>query len=68
MENVTEHHTYRVYNGESFDNDFSFKVCENKLKLLFNGGTTVSKADFLDIYVRRNSYLVVVLLVLLSII
>ncbi|CAK8543315.1 unnamed protein product [Lathyrus sativus] len=42
-EQLTEHDTYCLYNGESMPNDDTFKVCPNKLKLVFNGGTTVSK-------------------------
>ncbi|KAI5444614.1 hypothetical protein KIW84_013035 [Lathyrus oleraceus] len=43
IEQLTEHETYCLYNGEPMVNDNTFKVCLNKLKLVFNGGTIFSK-------------------------
>ncbi|KAI5416336.1 hypothetical protein KIW84_041409 [Lathyrus oleraceus] len=43
FEQLTEHETYCLYNGDPMVNDSTFNVCPNKLKLVFNGGTTVSK-------------------------
>ncbi|KAL5099641.1 hypothetical protein RYX36_003968, partial [Vicia faba] len=44
-----EHETYYLYNDESVINDGPFKVCSNQLKLLFNGGTTVTNMEILEI-------------------
>ncbi|XP_058775273.1 uncharacterized protein LOC131649530 [Vicia villosa] len=49
IEVVKEHETYFLYNGEPVDNDGPFKVCANPLKLIFNGGTTMSQVAILDI-------------------
>ncbi|KAI5381256.1 hypothetical protein KIW84_UN0881 [Lathyrus oleraceus] len=43
IEQLIEHETYCLYNGEPMVNDGTFEVCPNKLKLVFNGGTIVSK-------------------------
>ncbi|CAL5199457.1 unnamed protein product [Lathyrus oleraceus] len=43
IEQLTEHETYYFYNGEPMVNNGTFKVCPNKLKVVFNGGTIVSK-------------------------
>ncbi|CAL5189548.1 unnamed protein product [Lathyrus oleraceus] len=43
IEQLIKHETYYLYNGEPIVNDNTFKVCPNKLKLVFNGGTNVSK-------------------------
>ncbi|XP_058732947.1 uncharacterized protein LOC131604532 [Vicia villosa] len=49
IEVVKEHETYFLYNGEPVDNDGPFKVCANPLKLIFNGGTTMSKVAIPEI-------------------
>ncbi|KAL5082403.1 hypothetical protein RYX36_010824 [Vicia faba] len=46
---LKEHETYYLYNGEPAVNDGPFKFCSNQLKLLFNRGTTVTKVDIPDI-------------------
>ena len=43
IQQLEEHETYCLYNGDPVVNGGSFKVCPNELKLVFNGGTTVSK-------------------------
>ncbi|XP_058741542.1 uncharacterized protein LOC131613895 [Vicia villosa] len=49
IEVVKEHETYYLYNGEPVDNDGPFKICDNPLKLIFNGGTTMSKVAIPEI-------------------
>ncbi|XP_058776624.1 uncharacterized protein LOC131650946 [Vicia villosa] len=49
IEVVKEHETYFLYNGEPVDNDGPFKVCANPLKLIFNGGTTMSQVSIPEI-------------------
>lgn len=44
-----ENEIYFLYNGEPMVNDDTFKVCPNKVKLIFNGGTTVSKMEIPEI-------------------
>ncbi|CAK8537800.1 unnamed protein product [Lathyrus sativus] len=34
-----------VYNGDPLNNDLALKVCDNLLKLVFNGCTTVTMVD-----------------------
>ncbi|XP_058726335.1 uncharacterized protein LOC131597668 [Vicia villosa] len=49
FEQVKEHETYILYNGEPVDNEGPLKVCSHPLKLVFNGGTTMTKAALPDI-------------------
>ncbi|KAI5416388.1 hypothetical protein KIW84_041455 [Lathyrus oleraceus] len=42
IEQLKEHETYAIYNGEPMANDGPLKVCSHSLKLVFNGGTTIS--------------------------
>ncbi|XP_058746517.1 uncharacterized protein LOC131619441 [Vicia villosa] len=42
VQQVKEHDTFFLYNGEPVDNDAPLKVCSNPLKLVFNGGTTMT--------------------------
>lgn len=49
IEKLVEHETYCHDNGEPIVNDITFKVCNNNLKLLFNGGTTVSKMEIPEV-------------------
>lgn len=49
MEQLIENQTYTVGNGEPSKNDFPLKVCENKLKLVFNRATIVCREDLPDI-------------------
>ncbi|XP_058774833.1 uncharacterized protein LOC131649106 [Vicia villosa] len=49
IEQIKEHETYYLYNGEPVANDGPLKVCSNPLKILFNGGTTLTKVDMPDI-------------------
>ncbi|CAK8574917.1 unnamed protein product [Lathyrus sativus] len=48
-EQLTEHDTYCLYNGEPMTNDGTSKVFPNKLKLVFNGGTTILKLPIPEI-------------------
>ncbi|KAI5434657.1 hypothetical protein KIW84_021472 [Lathyrus oleraceus] len=45
IEQLIENETYCLYNGDHMVNEGNFKVCLNKLKLVFNGGTTISKME-----------------------
>ncbi|XP_058726001.1 uncharacterized protein LOC131597313 [Vicia villosa] len=49
IEQIKEHETDYLYNGEPMANDGPLKVCSNPLKILFNGGTTLTKVDMPDI-------------------
>ncbi|XP_058775828.1 uncharacterized protein LOC131650113 [Vicia villosa] len=49
IEQIKEHATYYLYNGDPVVNDGPLKVCSNPLKILFNGGTTLTKVDIPDI-------------------
>ncbi|XP_058746000.1 uncharacterized protein LOC131618861 [Vicia villosa] len=49
FEQVKEHETYIMYNGEPIDNEGPLKVCSHPLKLVLNGGTTMMKAELPDI-------------------
>ncbi|CAK8566526.1 unnamed protein product [Lathyrus sativus] len=55
-EQLTEHETYCLYNGESMLNHGTFKVFPNKLKLVFNGGTTVSKLPIPEIPTHQYKF------------
>ncbi|XP_058749322.1 replication protein A 70 kDa DNA-binding subunit A-like [Vicia villosa] len=46
---VKEHETYTLYNGEPVVNDGALKVCSNPLKIVFNGGTAITNVPFPDI-------------------
>ncbi|CAK8538744.1 unnamed protein product [Lathyrus sativus] len=46
---LREHQTVMVYNGDPLNNDLALKVCDNPLKLVFNGGTTVTVVDMPEI-------------------
>ncbi|XP_058747831.1 uncharacterized protein LOC131620672 [Vicia villosa] len=46
---VKEHETYTLHNGEPVVNDGALKVCSNPLKIVFNGGTAMTKVPFPDI-------------------
>ncbi|XP_058734765.1 uncharacterized protein LOC131606586 [Vicia villosa] len=54
IKQVKEHDTYSLYNGEPIINDGPFKVCSNPLKLLFNGGTTMTSLEIPEI--PRHKY------------
>ncbi|XP_058784048.1 uncharacterized protein LOC131658811 [Vicia villosa] len=56
IEVVKEHETFYLYNGEPVDNDGPFKVCFNPLKLIFNGGTTMTKADIPEIPTHKYNF------------
>ncbi|XP_058733996.1 uncharacterized protein LOC131605686 [Vicia villosa] len=56
VEAVKEHETYNLYNGEPVDNDVPLKVCCNPLKLIFNGGTTLTKVAIPEIPAHRFSF------------
>ncbi|XP_058767622.1 uncharacterized protein LOC131641334 [Vicia villosa] len=56
VEVVTEHGTYYLYNGEPVENDGPFKVCFNPLKLIFNGGTTMTKVAIPEIPTHSYSF------------
>lgn len=45
-----------MYNGDSFDNYLPLNICENPLKLLFNGGTTVTKIHILEIHAHKFKF------------
>ncbi|XP_058780631.1 uncharacterized protein LOC131654577 [Vicia villosa] len=49
FEQVKEHETFILYNGEPVDNEGPLKVCSHPLKLIFNGGTTMTKVALPDI-------------------
>ncbi|CAI8589665.1 unnamed protein product [Vicia faba] len=49
MEVLTEQETYTLYNGEPLKKDLQLKACDNELKLLFNGATTLFKTPIHDI-------------------
>ncbi|XP_058729139.1 uncharacterized protein LOC131601362 [Vicia villosa] len=56
VEVVKEHETYYLYNGEPVENDGPFKVCSNPLKLIFNGGTTMTKVAIPEIPTHSYSF------------
>ncbi|XP_058767403.1 uncharacterized protein LOC131641098 [Vicia villosa] len=49
VEQLKEHETYIMYNGEPVDNEGPLKVCSHPLKIVLNGGTTMMKAVLPDI-------------------
>lgn len=55
-EQLTEHETYQLYNGEPKLNDGTFKVCPIELKLVFNGGTTISKVAIPEIPTHQYKF------------
>ncbi|XP_058726584.1 uncharacterized protein LOC131597943 [Vicia villosa] len=56
IEVVKEHETFYLYNGEPVKNDGPFKVCFNPLKLIFNGGTTMTKADIPEVPTHKYNF------------
>ncbi|CAL5187587.1 unnamed protein product [Lathyrus oleraceus] len=48
VDKLNEYDTYMLYNSEHVVNSLQYEVCDNKLMLLFIGGTTVSKIDIPD--------------------
>ncbi|XP_058783238.1 uncharacterized protein LOC131657905 [Vicia villosa] len=56
VEAVKEHETYNLYNGEPVENDVPLKVCCNPLKLIFNGGTTMTKVAIPEIPAHKYSF------------
>ncbi|XP_058740821.1 uncharacterized protein LOC131613143 [Vicia villosa] len=56
VEAVKEHETYNLYNGEPVENDVPLKVCCNPLKLIFNGGTTMTKVAIPEIPAHKFSF------------
>ncbi|XP_058750080.1 uncharacterized protein LOC131623070 [Vicia villosa] len=60
FEQVKEHETYIMYNGEPVDNEGPLKVCSHPLKLVLNGGTTMMKAALPDI--PTHNYILLILL------
>ncbi|XP_058732680.1 replication protein A 70 kDa DNA-binding subunit E-like [Vicia villosa] len=56
IDQVKENETYSLYNGEPVVNDGPFKVCANPLKLLFNGGTTVTNVAFPEIPLHKYNF------------
>ncbi|XP_058759289.1 uncharacterized protein LOC131632566 [Vicia villosa] len=49
IDQVKEHETYTLHNGEPIVNDGTLKVCSNPLKIVFNGGTAMTNVAFPDI-------------------
>ncbi|XP_058775181.1 uncharacterized protein LOC131649434 [Vicia villosa] len=49
VQQVKEHDTFLLYNGEPVNNDAPLKVCSNPLKLVFNGGTTMTNVAIPEI-------------------
>ncbi|XP_058744297.1 uncharacterized protein LOC131616858 [Vicia villosa] len=56
IEQVKEHETYSLYNGEPILNDGPFKVCPNPLKLVFNGGTTMTIMAISEIPTHKYNF------------
>ncbi|KAL5069701.1 hypothetical protein RYX36_020588 [Vicia faba] len=59
IEQLKEHETYYIYNGEFVLNDGPFKVCSNQLKLVFNSGNTVTNVAISEIpaHIQLSLYL-----------
>ncbi|XP_058740628.1 uncharacterized protein LOC131612898 [Vicia villosa] len=57
VEVLKEHETYYLYNGEPIENDGPFKVCSNPLKLIFGGGTTMTKVAIPEIPTHSYSFM-----------
>ncbi|XP_058774762.1 uncharacterized protein LOC131649033 [Vicia villosa] len=56
VEVLKEHETYNINNGEPVENDVPLKVCCNPLKLIFNGGTTMTKVAIPEIPAHSFSF------------
>ncbi|XP_058751920.1 uncharacterized protein LOC131625020 [Vicia villosa] len=56
IEQVREHETYSLYNGEPVLNDGPYKVCANPLKLVFNGGTTMKNVAVPEIPTHKYNF------------
>ncbi|KAL5075858.1 hypothetical protein RYX36_014842 [Vicia faba] len=56
VEQLREHETYYLYNGELMVNYGTFKFCSNQLKLVFNGGTTVTNVALPAIPLQKFNF------------
>lgn len=45
-----------VYNGDPLTNGVPLKICDNPLKLFFNGGTTVTMLEMSKIHAHKFDF------------
>ncbi|KAL5080024.1 hypothetical protein RYX36_008445, partial [Vicia faba] len=50
------HQTHMVYNREPLINDLPLKLCDNKLKLFFNGTTSITSIDMPNIPIHKFKF------------